>query len=635
MYMLRLRRREVLVSSTLLWQKLLRDREANAPWQRLRRNLLLILQLLILAGLVFALARPFLPVPSIVSGSVVVLLDGSASMQATDVEPNRFAAAKAEVNRLINDLAGGDQMTIIQAGRTPTVLASATSDHNSLRQALDEAQPEPAGADWQAAFALAAGAAQGFRNARIVIISDGGLPADLPPLPAEAIYVPVGASGENLAITALATGAAAAAQDPDTGPQLFASVSNEGVMDRPMLLSLSLDGTLFDSRRITVPAGSVANVTWELPAATAVIEARLSDNEQDYLALDNTAWAVHEGGVNNRVLLVTEGNLFLEQVYSVLPGFAAFKAGPESDLLAAPDGETTPSNGTAPGDGTAPEAFDLYVFDSLALPDPAPAADILIINPQVADPQVADPQAGGDDLFTVTSVFSNTVAIRLADTPLLQFVDWRNVHIRQAKNVSAPWAQPLVEAEGGPLLLVGEQGGRRIAILTFDLRDSDLPLQIAFPILMANITEWLSPGRVFDAPTGLQPGEPVTITPGASTTAVSVHKPDETTWTADVGEEELFFAETDQLGLYQVILQDQTGNRPAGIFAVNLFQPAESHIQPAETIQVGQTTVASAAEGDVGQRELWPWLIALAFIILFVEWWVHHRGAQLPKITFR
>ena len=57
LYMLRLRRRDVLVSSTLLWQRLLRDREANTPWQRLRRNLLLFLQLAILALLTLALAR--------------------------------------------------------------------------------------------------------------------------------------------------------------------------------------------------------------------------------------------------------------------------------------------------------------------------------------------------------------------------------------------------------------------------------------------------------------------------------------------------------------------------------------------------------------------------------------------------
>src|SRR5689334_6458102 len=80
LYMLRLRRREVKVSSTMLWQRLMQDREANAPWQRLRRNLLLLLQLLILAALVFALARPFIPVPTVASGSVAVLIDASASM---------------------------------------------------------------------------------------------------------------------------------------------------------------------------------------------------------------------------------------------------------------------------------------------------------------------------------------------------------------------------------------------------------------------------------------------------------------------------------------------------------------------------------------------------------------------------
>jgi Ca-activated chloride channel family protein len=610
LYMLRLRRREVLVSSTLLWQKLLRDREANAPWQKLRRNLLLILQLLILAALVLALARPFLPVPSIVSGSVVVLLDGSASMQATDVEPTRFEAAKAEAGRLINDLGGSSQMTLIKVGQTPAVLASATGDRSILRRALAAAQPDSAPADWAAAFALATGAAQGFRDARIILISDGGLPNDLPPLPAESIFIPIGASGENLAITALAT------RETDAGPQLFASVANEGLLDREALLSLTLDGTLFDSRRITVPAGSNANVTWELPEGTATIEARLSDHEGDFLPLDDTAWAVHEGGVSNRTLLVTEGNLFLEQVYSVLPGVEAFKASPDSDLA-----------NDSLGDGE----FDLYVFDSIPLPSPLPAADMLIINPQPGN----DAASSESDLLTVTGTFSNTVAIRLADSPLLQFVDWRGVHVRQAQAVSAPWAQRLVEAEGGPLILTGERGGHRVAILTFDLRDSDLPLQIAFPVLMANITSWLNPGRAFDTPTGLQPGAPVTITPGASTTAVSVQKPNGAIWRADVGEDALIFSETDQLGLYAVSLQDDGGTRSAGSFAVNLFSPAESQIQPTATVRIGQTTVETTADGDVGQREFWPWLVGLAFIILLAEWWVHHRGAHLPKLNLR
>lgn len=617
LYMLRLRRREMLVSSTMLWQKLMRDREANAPWQRLRRNLLLILQLLILAALVIALARPFLPVPSVVSGSVVILLDGSASMLATDIEPTRFAFAKERVGELINDLGGSDQMTLILVGQTPEVLASATSDRNALREALATAEAGTATADWAAAFALATGAAQGFREAQIAIISDGGLPEDLPPLPAESLYIPVGTSFENLAISALAT------RDTDSGPQLFASISNYGRLDQQVLFSLDVDGMLFDSRRVTVPAGENSNLTWDLPESTAVIQAQLSDNDNDYLTIDDTAWAVHEGGVSNRVLLVTEGNRFLETVFTVLPGMSVFRAAPEAELPTAEE-----------------DQFDLYVFDGVPLPSPPPAADLLIFNPQPARAESSEgdndaSEAGDDQLFSVTGVFTNTSIIRLADSPLLQYVDWSNVHIRESKLVSAPWAQPLITGEGGPLLLTGQRGGYRIAIVGFRLQDSDLPLQIAFPVLMANITGWLNPGRAFEAPTALNPGSPVDISPGAGTTDVLIEKPDGTVWEVEVGEEAIIYAETEQPGLYNVVLRDTNGDQPAGSFAINLFSTVESSIGPAPAIVLGQTAVETADEDDVGQRELWPWLAAAAFIILLVEWWVYHRGTRLPRWSVR
>lgn len=603
--MLRLRRREVLVSSTLLWQKLLRDREANAPWQKLRRNLLLFLQLLILLALVFALARPFIPIPALASGNTVVLLDASASMQANDVEPTRFEAAKAEANQIINDLSGRSQMTLIKVGQNATVLTPATNDKRTLREAVQSAQVDPSAADWQAAFALASGAVQGSKdNGRILIISDGGLPDELPPLPAEAIYVPIGESGENLAISALAT------RPIEVGIQLFASVTNHGDTQQEALISLTLDDTLFDSRRVTIPPNSNINATWELPEGTQTIQAQLSNQSNDHLPLDDTAWAVHEGGVSNRVLLVTEGNRFLEQVYGVLPGVEAFKTPPDTDLIF--DAEGNPQ-------------FDLYVFDGVPLPDPLPAADMFIIDP------VASAE---NDLFSVTSVFSDTTAVRVADSPLLQFVDWRQVNIREAKEVLAPWAQPLVQAEDAPLLLTGEQNGHRIAILPFSLNDSDLPLQIAFPILMANITGWLNPGRAFDAPTGLQPGDPVSIVASAGATAVLVTKPDGSLWQTEVGEEPVFFTETDQLGLYNVTLRDAGGDRPAGNFAVNLFNAAESAVAPAETVVIGQTAVETESEADIGQREFWPWLLAIAFIILLIEWWVHYRGTRRPKFNF-
>jgi len=207
LYMLKLRRREVEVSSVMLWQMLLRDREANAPWQRLKRNLLLLLQLLLLAALVIALARPFLRVPTIAAGTVVVLLDASASMNATDVEPNRFEAAKAAARQLMDGLSSDGKMSLLLVGHQPEVLASATNDKDVLRAALGKAHVSEESADWEAAFALASGAvrAASIEHSTVVIISDGGLPSNrnLPPLPGAVRYVPVGASADNLAIEAL------------------------------------------------------------------------------------------------------------------------------------------------------------------------------------------------------------------------------------------------------------------------------------------------------------------------------------------------------------------------------------------------------------------------------------------------
>jgi Ca-activated chloride channel homolog len=591
LYMLRLRRQEMPVSSVMLWEKLLRDREANAPWQRLRRNLLLLLQLLVLAALVLALARPFWPIPTIASGSVVVLLDGSASMLATDVEPNRFTAATREVERLISNLSGQDRMTIILVGQTPTVLAAAANDRSLLRQALSEASARPVTADWEAAFALAAGAAQGFQDATILLISDGGVRGNLPPLPVELVYLPIGAASDNLAISALATRPTAAEL------QLLASVTNYGRQAQQALLTLNVDGRLFDSRRLNVPAGETTSLSWALPPGTTAVNAQLEPQGDDFLAADNQAWAVNQGGLNRRILLITAGNLFLEQIFTVLPGLTSFKASPAA----------VASQGLDDG-------FDLTVWDGVALPEPLPDGDLLIINPQ-----------GENSLLRVTGIFTATSLSRVSDSPLTQYVEWGDLRIRQAQQVTAPWAETVIGAEGGPLLLAGEREGRRLVILTFDLRDSDLPLRIAFPILMANITEWLNPGQIVERQ-NYQPGDLVTLKPPPGSTAVIITYPDGRQRTLIPGEASLAINDAWLTGLYQLTLREPGGERPGGYFAVNVFDPQESDIAVAAAVQLGETAVAQARDEDVGQREIWPWLALAALLLLMGEWWVFYRG---------
>jgi hypothetical protein len=601
LYMLRLRRRPVPVSSTLLWQRLMRDREANAPWQKLRRNLLLLLQLLILAALVVALARPFVPVPSVAAGSVALLLDASASMQANDLPggETRFEAAQDQARTLIGELAADAVMTIIAVGPTPQVLAPPTGDHALLRDAVGRAQATSAEADWEAALALASASIAGREDASILIISDGGLPADLPALSAEVRYLPVGRYGDNVAISALAL------RPLGDRPQLFASVTNTGSADASVILSLEVDGVLASAERMDLPAGQTASVTiTDLPATTGVVRAAISrpveGGSPDYLPVDDEAYAVYTPPAGGRVLLVSAGNLFLEQVLAAIPSIEAYKVEP----------------------GQMPEdRYDLVILDGW-LPEELPDSNLLIINP----PQTSS-------LFVVGEPFTNTRFLRQVDDPILSFVDFRDVAIREAMTVqTAGWARPLVEAEGGPLLLAGNAQGRPVAILTFDLHASDLPLKIAFPVLIANLLEWYSPAQPFELASGLHAGDPVGIRPQAATTGYVVTLPDGSRKAFPLGEETLTFAQTEQLGVYEVELRSGADVTASGSFAVNLFAPGESAITPRETIMVGQAEVDGGPREDIyGQREFWPWLAGLGLLVLAAEWWVYHRGSAITR----
>src|SRR5512144_3023751 len=115
-YLLKRKRVVKLVSSTLLWQKFLAETQASAPFQRLRKNWLLILQLILLLFAVVALSRPYFATKIKPAQLRVLILDASASMQATDETPSRFERARAEALKWVDSLAGTDQMVILQAG---------------------------------------------------------------------------------------------------------------------------------------------------------------------------------------------------------------------------------------------------------------------------------------------------------------------------------------------------------------------------------------------------------------------------------------------------------------------------------------------------------------------------------------
>ncbi|MCS7054960.1 MAG: VWA domain-containing protein [Thermoflexales bacterium] len=584
LYLLRLRRREQTVSSTLLWQQATMEREANTLWQRLRRNLLLILQLATLACLVFALVRPYVSLPGTVSGRSIVLLDASASMQATDVTPSRFEVARARVRDAINSLGANDQMMLIVVDGAPRALSALTGDKSQLLDALDSARPSLDAANWSAAVALAVSTGVGVEDTTVLVFSDGADADDLSVLPGRARFIPIGSSGENVAVSTLTL------RRTLRGLSAFVRVTNYGTQEDRVLVSLRADGALVDARTLEVPAGASAEWTIaNLDPNVVAVDARIDEAQRNFLGADDAAYAVNAANATRHALLLTRGNRFLEQALASLPGLRVTRAV------------------TAPLDV---QTYDLYVLDNVTATLP-PFANALLV--------------GAQAVFTTSGVFSNTAYARTEPHPVTRNVDWRSVNVLDARRVDAPsWLRPIIESEGGPLVLAGEdiQGNLgRIVLIPFDLRRSDLPLQIAFPILVANSVEWLAPPQGLNVPLNIKPGEVVPMPEGARVTLPS-------------GEERVAdrrgFAQTDQLGVYTF----DTG-RARGAFAVNFNNASESRIAPNPDLQVGSANASAdpAAPPPLSQREFWHWMAAVALILLLVEWWIYQRG--LPARTRR
>lgn len=610
LYMLRLRRIEQPISSTFLWQQLVRDREANAPWQRLRLSWLLLLQLLALAALVAALARPFQTISTITGGRIVLLLDASASMGATDVTPSRFAQARQVALEMVDALGADDTMTVIRVAAVPEVLAAASRDKMVLRQAIADAGPGDAGADWLAALTLAAAGAVGVSELKVVIVSDGGLPADLPPVPGDVRYVPVGAEAGNLAISALAT-----ASLPGRPPQLFARISNYGDQDTEVILDVRLDGSdvLYTARRYAVPArGYVDIFDIELPPDFETLAAHLTMPARaagrDYLLADNRAYAVRDRGGAGRVLLVTGGNLFLEQIFRSLRGVELFKMAPVGALPAEP--------------------FDLVVLDGV-LPADLPDADLLLINPPTG---AAFFQVGAERAQV------GTVAVHPADPRTRNLaVYMETVRVALFRELSGTaWATTLASVDGFPLVVAGEVGARQVAILPFDARypNTDMVLQPAWPILIAELAAWFSPPRITDAPASLTPGAPVTVRFIEDADEVSVRLPDGKSRALAASASTAIFADTLTPGLYEVTLRKGGAAIRSESFVVNLFDAAESAIAPRESIRVGTAEISRDARQETGRREYWPWVVGAGLALLAIEWWAYHRALRRsPRLT--
>jgi Ca-activated chloride channel family protein len=587
LYFLRIRRPTRIVPALNLWPDQIRDRQANVPWQRLRLSWLLLLQLLAAALLVAAAVQPALSAGTSLARHSVVLLDVSASMQARDVQPSRLDEAKKEIGGIIDQLGPQDRMTLIAVGSVPRILVSVVGDRQALHRAVNEIGASNGQADLSAALTLAAGLVRPGDDARAYLFSDGivgpirtdsgnGLP-----FPVE--YHRIGVSGENVGLTSLVvrTGAQSRAA--------YLHVQNFGQQARSFSLEWRADGRLVDSRPLTLAGGQAEDVVLPVPTDATLVSAHIAAG--DVFALDDTVTAVARAPRAFHVLLVTPGNVFLEQAIRL-------RADIQLDVV-------------APAAYKSSAPYAMSIFDRYS-PHALPDGPFIVIDPPAGSPLAGGPAIG----------IGRTRATDAGD-PLLTNVDLRDIHIARSQDLRTNlFGRPLITSLQTPLVLVRDEPFRQ-ALFGFDLHESDLPLRIAFPILIQNLSEWMLPPSVPSH--SFHPDEPVTIVPETGAASVTVIRPDSSRRTLATNSISTF-GDTDLIGLYTVE-QLVSGKVDRSWFTVNLFSEQISQLKPAERLTlppINNTATVHALHR--GQLEIWPWIALVALGIVVLEWLAFHRG---------
>lgn len=587
-YLLKRKRVVKLVPSTLLWQKFLADTQASAPFQKLRKNWLLYLQILLLALAVLALTRPFFATKAKPAQLRVLVLDGSASMQATDETPSRFEKARSEALKWVDGLQPGDQMVVLLAGANTEVKQSATSEKAALRRALQSCAPSDSPTRLVPALKMAESLVRDQRNAEVHLFSDGALP-DLSEFENRAlplVFHKFGQRSDNLGITALD---ARANPEDMTQRAVYASIANFSSNAMTTDVEFLLDGRVLETRPVTIPAEkSAPQVFKALQDRDGVFTVRLAT--KDDLAADNEASIVSLLPKPVHVLLVTRGNLLLEK---------ALRAVPNVQLVVANDLSDT-------GAG-----FEFVVLDGV-IPTVWPKGNVLAF-------RIANTNWVED----ITPVESPVIVDWKSTHPLLRYASFDNVRIIQSLTGRATsWALSILEAPQGPLIVAGELGRQRIVWVGFDPLESTWPRGVSFPIFIVNTVDWLNPANAKNAQLLIKAGDPFRLGLTETIKSAEIKLPDGSSrqLPIDGNVNEIVFGDTARQGIYQV----RAGTNQI-TFAADLLDAAESNIRPRDEIKFGDYSHVTATTVQRTNMELWRTLAAIGLAVLLFEWWWYHK----------
>ncbi|MBL4845282.1 MAG: BatA and WFA domain-containing protein [Planctomycetes bacterium] len=623
LYLLKVQRRSVPVGYLRLWEQLLQDSQRRSFFERIKRWLSLLLQLVILLALVFALSDPRRKARPDEARQVVLVLDASASMQTLEADGRtRFELAIEAARAEIQGKDPADEYALVVASDRVEVRCPFERGRLRLLAALDGVRVTGRALDAPRALAFARAIARDQPHPEVLVIGDGAAgrlkSEDTAPVSSRVIPLrlkSVGATSENVGILRFS-----ARKNRSLGTDyVLARVKNFGTTEREVTLELSLDGNVQKVLPRTLAPGAELSERLQLALPQGGVLRLEVTSEQDAFALDDVAYALVQPARLHRVIVVAPSAAALEP-YRV--AFAAMEEviDPASQAL-------TLSEFAA----LSPEdrASDLLVCAGALPPDLPPHTALLLAG--IPLPSFLPAQELDHEERPTVWDWDRTHLLN-------RYLNWRDLPLPAARPLRLSAGKALVQSYEGALVAAFDQDGRQVLWLGFDPGSRLFPFRLAFPLLLRNALSWFeqesrlllranySPGEVIE-PLGRVPGESVEVSwfpAGAQEARVE---------SLPVREGRFRFAETQTPGPVSFRISRRG---PGGVLlseqattAINLFEPDESRIAPAPLEAPSEAKQAPSVSEGSGwgslPLQLWPLLVGLGVLLWTAEWITYHR----------
>ncbi len=581
-------RKELVVPSLLLWEDQEENRTSKIKW-RLKPTLLLFIHLLITALLVFSLLDPVIPGGRSNTNRLVLIIDSSASMQSTELLPNRFQHAINKAIKMIQKNSSRE-IALLVADSEPRVLSNFTLDHQQIIKVLRSLQPSDAADDPEAVLNLASSLVKNDTSAEIFFFTDGAFPQSKDQMQPAFKIIQIGSSTDNLGIIELKTASSGQAGEY----QIMVKIGNFSPAMHTVPLKINNPEGLIIRDTLAFEPWEEKTLTYNLFTSQR-LPFRLTLETNDALAIDNYADFIL-GPVNLRVLLVGPGNFFLERGLRCLPHLELFTRATITPQEAA--------------------RFDLVIFDGFT-PPYGMEGNLVLINTSLPEWEIEP---------TKNVLSKAEFSWWKTSHPLFRFVDLSALKVKEYSTLipSEIESETLVSSSKGALVTMIENPTGRILVFHFDLEQSNLPIQVGFPIMLSNLVSWYYPEYSDPEINHDKTGKILIVAAGPRKQPIKALSPDGKEEKLHQGLKGYAITATKQQGIYQIIMEDGSSD----YYAVNLLSSNESNLTPRSFTTPNALSNSNSQNTSLCYKELWPLLNLIILMLLIIEYYLYHRPVR-------